>query len=229
MHCSDATAGDKLLEACYHGDLNAVKELVENGVDINFVNKVNKWTALHWAVSKANVPMVQYLVNEGASGDLENSKGQKPIDLSTSQEIDSVLSPSGQAEQNRVRKSEFCKESIREKYGFVPSFVNYPQNVSASRDCGSMRDTVQNKSREICIRARISEAKERDFIELDIDLYACSFQELQTILCRELRISTEVRKVRKLPNTIIRNDRDVQRLVEGSEIELVLEYYRNDI
>ena len=219
------TAGDKLHEACYLGNLDAVKELVETGVDINFANKVNNWTALHWAVSKTNVPLVQYLVDKGANRYLENNNRQKPMQLSTSKEIDGILSASDDVEMNGARKSEFCKENIQDKYGFVPNFIKYPQTILSGGDCGSLRDTLRHKSREVCIRARIAEAKEKDFIEQDIDLDACTFEELKSVLCQELRIDPKVlivRKVRKLPNTIIRNDRDVQRLVEGSEIELIL-------
>ena len=228
MHCREhtaVTAGDKLLEACYLGDLNAVKELIENGVDVNFVNKVNKWTALHWAVSKSNLPLVQYLVSKGASKDLVNNKGEKPMDVSTSRNIDSILSPGDRVERNGVRKSEFCKESIQEKHGFVPNFIEYPPIVPSSRDMRPLSETERDKSREICIRARVSEGEERDFIELDIDLDACSFEDLTSVLCKELKIDIQVltvRKVRKLPNTIVRNDRDVQRLIEGSAVELVL-------
>ena len=43
--------------ACY-GDVDAMSSLLKAGVNVNSVNKMNGWTALHWAckVSSNNIP-----------------------------------------------------------------------------------------------------------------------------------------------------------------------------
>lgn len=64
---------------------------------------------------------------------------------------------------------------------------------------------------------------ERDFIEVELDRNKLTYEALMSLLTKELRIDRQmVQKVRKLPNTILRKDKDVQRLVDYQEIELVL-------
>ena len=43
--------------ACY-GDVDAMSSLLKAGVNVNSVNKMNGWTALHWAckVNSNNIP-----------------------------------------------------------------------------------------------------------------------------------------------------------------------------
>jgi hypothetical protein len=73
------------------------------------------------------------------------------------------------------------------------------------------------------IKARVANAAETDFIEVDLDRDRLSFDSLVSILCTEMNVNSElVWKVRKLPNTIVRNDKDVSRFVDFQEIELVL-------
>ena len=228
MRCREYsdTSGGKLLEVCYLGDVHAVKKVVESGADINFANKVNKWTPLHWAVSQNHVALAKYLVEEGADREAYNDKGQTPIQLSISQDIDKLLqTPDNPIEENPTRTSQFSKEHLREKHGFVPNFIQNPQIAYSGRRVKSPNDSMRIQSKEICIKARVGEIGELDFIEVDIDVERCTFEEFKFILCRELQIDTQefsVLKVRKLPNTIVRNDRDISRLKEGFEVEFIL-------
>ncbi|KAI6655168.1 Ankyrin repeat domain 40 [Oopsacas minuta] len=229
MRCggyNNGIAGERLHEVCYLGDLNAVKKVIETGVDINVANKVNKWTPLHWAVSQSNFPLVEYLIGEGADRNMENDKGQTPVQLSTSQEIDNLLkSENGVIEENATKTSEFSKVNIREKHGFVPNFIEYPHITYPGREDDHLNESVLIQSREIYVKVRIAENEETDFIELDIDVEGISFEEFRFILCQELQINTKqqsVKKIRKLPNTIVRNEKDIKRLKEGTEVELIL-------
>lgn len=73
----------------------------------------------------------------------------------------------------------------------------------------------------LVIKARLADSGESDFVEVELDVL--SFQSLLRACCEELDVSTmEVSKIRKLPNVLVRKDRDVQRLKSGQEIELVL-------
>ena len=64
---------------------------------------------------------------------------------------------------------------------------------------------------------------EQDFIEIEIDKSRLSFEFVLSTICRELNINPSiVHKLRKLPNTIIRKDKDVRRFVDFQELELVL-------
>ena len=73
------------------------------------------------------------------------------------------------------------------------------------------------------IKARVANAVERDFIEIEIPRKTLTFECLISMLCSELEVNRMlVYKIRKLPNTIIRKDKDVNRLTEFQELELVL-------
>ena len=73
------------------------------------------------------------------------------------------------------------------------------------------------------LKARVANAYETDFIEVELKHSALTYESLVTLLCTELGVNPElVVKVRKLPNTIVRKDKDVARLVDYQEMELVL-------
>ena len=47
--------------------------------------------------------------------------------------------------------------------------------------------------------------------------------EMKEILCKELDTKAEdIMKIRQLPNTLIRNEKDIKRLRDQQEIEVVL-------
>jgi hypothetical protein len=77
--------------------------------------------------------------------------------------------------------------------------------------------------REIVLKVRVANSEETDFIELDAPLNI-TYKQLVELIRSELNIDRDatVHKVRKLPNTIVRNDRDVRRLNDYQELELVL-------
>ena len=218
---------ENLREACYLEDFEKVKELIEAGADVNSRNKVNKWTALHWAVSRNNATIVNYLLSRGADEYIENDKGQKPFQLSSSPEVDKCFSLSVPNLKDGKRSNEFNLGIIENRYGFVPNFIKHRQFSHSVRDrqTNHQLETDFVRSRDICIKARVADGEETDFIELEIDLELCSFAEFKSLLCRELLVDCElqtVKKIRKLPNVIVRNDRDIKRLKEGTEIELII-------
>ena len=64
---------------------------------------------------------------------------------------------------------------------------------------------------------------ERDFIEVELDRNNLTFSALVSLLTRELNIDRKsIYKIRKLPNTILRKDKDVKRLCDFQELEVVL-------
>ncbi|XP_032230975.2 ankyrin repeat domain-containing protein 40 [Nematostella vectensis] len=63
---------------------------------------------------------------------------------------------------------------------------------------------------------------EKDFIEVELDFGDLSFENLVDVCCRELSVDPHsVTKIRKLPDTIIRKDKDVKRLKQYQELEIV--------
>lgn len=79
---------------------------------------------------------------------------------------------------------------------------------------------------ELVLKVRIQNTniRENDFIEVELDRQELTYRALLRVCCRELDISAEhVEKIRKLPNTMLRKDKDVARLQDFQELEVVLE------
>lgn len=71
------------------------------------------------------------------------------------------------------------------------------------------------------MKIRVSDSGEVDFYE--IELPAITYDSLLKACAEELEVGlSQIAKIRKLPNILIRKDRDVQRLKEGQELEVVL-------
>ena len=62
---------------------------------------------------------------------------------------------------------------------------------------------------------------DRDFIEIDVPINELSFRNLVEIICDELSVDPKtIVKLRKLPNTKLRRDIEVQRLEDYQELEV---------
>ncbi|XP_026950578.1 putative ANKRD40 C-terminal-like protein [Sagmatias obliquidens] len=69
----------------------------------------------------------------------------------------------------------------------------------------------------------VSNMKMHDFIQVELDRQELSYQNLLKVSCCELGINPEqVEKIRKLPNTLLRKDKDILRLRDFQEVELIL-------
>ena len=70
-------------------------------------------------------------------------------------------------------------------------------------------------------RVRVSGSNDSDFVEVEVP--SLSYSSLLKACCEELEVGLhEITKIRKLPNVWVRKDRDVQRLKEGQELEIIL-------
>ena len=50
---------ESLREACCYGDMEAVQKFINQGIPINSQNKMNGWTALHWAAKRNHIKVVK--------------------------------------------------------------------------------------------------------------------------------------------------------------------------
>uniref|UniRef100_A0A452UE71 ANKRD40 C-terminal like n=2 Tax=Ursus TaxID=9639 RepID=A0A452UE71_URSMA len=76
---------------------------------------------------------------------------------------------------------------------------------------------------ELVLKVRIQSPRENDFIEVELNRGELSYQNLLEVSCSELGIEPEqVKTIRKLPNTLLRKDKDIRRLRDFQEIELIL-------
>ncbi|XP_015266250.1 PREDICTED: ankyrin repeat domain-containing protein 40 isoform X2 [Gekko japonicus] len=101
--------------------------------------------------------------------------------------------------------------------GFQPFFFTGAFPVSSMQEL-VLKVRIQNRT-----------LKENDFIEIELDRQELTYNELLRVSCCELGVNPEhVEKIRKLPNTVLRKDKDVARLQDFQELELVLMMSDND-
>ncbi|XP_003382779.1 PREDICTED: ankyrin repeat domain-containing protein 40-like [Amphimedon queenslandica] len=85
----------------------------------------------------------------------------------------------------------------------------------------SVNDSEITAKESLRVKVRIANSGETDFIEVDVQ--TLSYIDLLRNICEELEVSPDdVSKIRKLPNVLIRKDKDISRLENGQELELVL-------
>ncbi|WAQ96670.1 ANR40-like protein [Mya arenaria] len=199
MNVEAAEKEEKLRESACIGDLDQVIKLVEHDhVNVNSQNNINGWTALHWACKRNHIDIVKYLLAHDSGGVSE--------------------APS---------------------FAITPSYLKFPVFPYASRDPvppaidsqhhapalvnGHTGPTLRSDPNELVLKARVAYLTDRDFIEVELSRQTLTFEALLTMLTRELGVDRSlVHKIRKLPDTVLRKDKDVARLVDFQEVELVL-------
>ncbi|XP_074016181.1 ankyrin repeat domain-containing protein 40-like isoform X2 [Numenius arquata] len=83
--------------------------------------------------------------------------------------------------------------------------------------------TFPYNMQELVLKVRVQNLRDNDFIEIELDRQELTYQDLLRVSCCELGVNPEhVEKIRKLPNTLVRTDKDVARLQDFQELELVL-------
>lgn len=71
------------------------------------------------------------------------------------------------------------------------------------------------------MKVRVSGSGESDFVEVEVP--SLSYSSLLKSCCEELElVPHEIAKIRKLPNVWVRKDKDVQRMKEGQELEVIV-------
>ena len=298
----DVDINETLRECCCIGDLDgAISQIRTNGANIDSQNRVNGWTALHWASKRGHKNIVKFLVENGANRDISNNKGERPIDLAANSGVKFLLEeeritngPGDHAEENGKKYENVCQERKRLALvpGFVPNYMAHPVfpygqysrekpvsvdpqaqpfTVKPSRKPANVYTDIVKKERywntepkktsrqnslsvsnkinkahispcpcicmsvisswqsqkeehsELILKVRIANSGENDFIEIDLDVNKLTYKSLLCVCSQELNIdSASIKKVRKLPNTIVRNDKDVQRLLQYQELEVFI-------
>ncbi|KAF9382099.1 Ankyrin repeat domain-containing protein 40 [Podila verticillata] len=99
------------------GNVKAVLHYCQSGVNINAQNSMNGWTALHWAAHRGHEPVVRALVMRGASKEIQNKKGETPVDLAKKSDICALLGK--EAEETKEQED-------NDKPTFVPAYLAQP-------------------------------------------------------------------------------------------------------
>ncbi|KAJ2833573.1 hypothetical protein GGI24_000795 [Coemansia furcata] len=113
------------------GNVKAVRAYIRGGVNIDGQNKMNGWTALHWACARGQPDIVEILIRAGANVDLKNSKGELALDVCKSDNIRALFpglegassKPAASAKDGSVGDS-FAKD-------FVPNYLANPDLIKA--------------------------------------------------------------------------------------------------
>lgn len=96
----------------------------------------------------------------------------------------------------------------------------HPTAVSASATDVTVCHTVTQPTC-LMVKVRLADSAEKDFVEVEVP--KCSYQGLLQACCSELEVMPEaVSKIRKLPNVVVRKDKDTERLMHGQELEIVM-------
>jgi len=217
---------EKLREAACYGDVEAVSALLKKGVNINAQHTINGWTALHWAAKRNHLEVAHCLLVNGADKTVESFAKEIPADLSNSPAVLSLLgSPKLKVKSEETQST--TNNSITPHYMSLPNLGYTPVTTETTRKL-SVSNGVTNGGeskcpRELIFKLRIAHTTDTDFIEVEIDRSELSYAQLMVVCCAELGLNAKyVDRLRKLPNTRLRKDRDVQRLKDFEEIEVVL-------
>lgn len=221
-------------EMCCIGNLDKARILVERGVNINSANTMNGWTALHWAAKRGHKNIVEFLVREGADTTVLTTKGELSAQLTSDANIREMLggtrdnTPTAAAlpiVPNYLRNPEFF---YAQKCDFTPE----PERVevtkeglfSLSQQTGNPSSRCKAESKdELVLKLRVADSDDPDFFEVELQRSLLTYQNLTNVCCEELDIrSDRIKKIRKLPNTVLRKDKDVMRLQPFQELEIVL-------
>jgi ankyrin repeat protein len=87
----DDLLGQELLKAATIANLTGIKMLLAKEVDPNYQGQPDKKTALHIAVEKNNLELVQLLLASGAHGSVKDSSSLTPLMLATEKNHQSVI------------------------------------------------------------------------------------------------------------------------------------------
>ncbi|XP_023343823.1 ankyrin repeat domain-containing protein 40 [Eurytemora carolleeae] len=238
---------EKLREAACFGDIEGVKELLSRGVNVNAQHDINGWTSLHWAAKRNHLNIVNLLCNHGADKNIPTNKGEVAAQLTSEGVIKVLLNAmkgsAGTGGGGSTPKQPLKKEK-EEKLPITPNYIRHPP-LAYEVDLGDKekhnerksfsrpekrpklnnheRLTAEYESPELILKVRTAGAREQDYIEIELARDALTLEYLIVMGCEELGIqSSEVEKLRKMPNTRLRRDKEVERLEDYQEIEFVL-------
>ena len=170
------------------------------------------------------------LLENGADPEILNNTGQSPSDVAIDVDVKQYLEHGNIREtgvspppsENNLVHLQF---PLPIKEEAVPKKVAKIQNFKLSKAQESTK-TTQEKCK--ILKIRLGQITDPDFIEIDLPESQWTYNDLLEVMLNELCIedqpeSQNVDRIRKLPNTKLRRDIEVQRLEDYTELELILE------
>ena len=82
---------------------------------------------------------------------------------------------------------------------------------------------VSGAPQELVLKVRVAGSEDPDYIEVEMPRDTLTLEFLIVVAAEELEVDTsQVERVRKMPNTRLRRDKEVGRLPDYQQLELVL-------
>lgn len=238
-------SAEALREAACFGDLDAVRGLLNSGLDPDEANEVNGWTALHWAACRGEREIIRILLDHSANPGKPNKKGEVPADIAKDFECAALLLRGGHEYGGPTKNTPPVLQ-----LPIVPNYLRHPElnhkvRIGQSSLSSSAMPDVANplpdiaavlvpevKPRILKVRIRPDDRKgrgqdlpEEDFYEVDVPEDQLKMGSICNFLERELpgmMKAEDVAYLRKLPNTRLRRDVELRRMSDYQEIEVVL-------
>ncbi|KAJ2882196.1 hypothetical protein H4R27_003599 [Coemansia aciculifera] len=113
------------------GNVKAVRAYIRGGVNIDGQNKMNGWTALHWACARGQSDIVEILIRAGANLDLKNSKGESALDVCKSDNIHALFPGYEGASNSPVTSAGDKPVGDSTEKAFVPNYLANPDLIKA--------------------------------------------------------------------------------------------------
>ncbi|XP_050716848.1 ankyrin repeat domain-containing protein 40-like isoform X4 [Eriocheir sinensis] len=207
--------------ACKRDNVEVVRLLLTKGADIDIENN----QAQKPAHLTTNLQILQLLgaegptTCEGTAGNEEslpitpNYLSNPPNDYKVQVNPGSAKNLFGKAQTNGIESTDTCSAPLIGK--------GVPASPAQSSISTSMQDILPRQ--KMVLKVRIANSDDPDFIEIDLQKAQINYSYLLTTCCKEMAVNPQmVERIRKLPNTRLRNDKDVQRLTDYTELELVM-------
>lgn len=189
------------------------------------------------------------MLKEGANKDIQANNGELPASVTTNVHILELLASTPSFPESTRIPDEFEKHALSNSTrnsplspGSRPGHARPAMSSSTEaiavhhQDCKLLCiPLVSGRSRRsrrtfdrygfvsgLVLKIRLSNAKDPDFVEVEIPRRELGYAALLQVCCNELNLQPMlIERLRKLPNTRLRNDADIRRLRDFQEIEVV--------
>ncbi|RZF34625.1 hypothetical protein LSTR_LSTR008650 [Laodelphax striatellus] len=207
--------------AAKRGHKDIVALLLEHGADMDILTEKGECP-----LSLATRPEVRQLLGADPGSMIVNQDSSLPITPSylknppLHSKVDAAVYSNGGGSSRRSRQQNHHGGSA----------VAHDTAVAAPHGGGGsghsqnqMAHAANGSNDELVLKVRVANSGDPDFMEVELPQNELTYYTLLRVCCEELGITTsQVIRIRKLPDTMIRKDKDVQRLANFQEIELVV-------
>ena len=222
--------------ACKRGHATIAQLLLQNGADISI--KTIKGELPHELTTSAEVlAALKIEPDENFTKRCSEGTSQLPIvpnylkspvfpyATPDSDDLDATAlsSPAASVDVNSTSELKFKSERSGECVAHK-SAANKQKTCDGCDGDGKnlASETTTSMTSSLIIRVRVAgDRSDSDFVEVEVP--SLSYSSLLESCCEELELAAEdVARIRKLPNVWIRKDKDIQRLKQGQELEIIL-------